>query len=51
MASYAAGKLDLGLALLSTLALAEAEVEALSREGDVVRGAIKIKYTYGDVRP
>lgn len=51
MVSYSAGKLDLGLALLSTLALAEAEVEALSREGDVVRGAIKIKYTYGDVRP
>ncbi|MEO6717229.1 MAG: TolC family protein, partial [Novosphingobium sp.] len=37
MASYAAGKLDLGSALLSSLALAEAEVDALSREADVAR--------------
>lgn len=47
MASYAAGKLDLGSALLSTLALAEAEVDALSREADVARDAIRINYTYG----
>ena len=46
MASYAAGKLDLGSALLSTLALAEAEVDALSREADVARDAIRINYTY-----
>jgi outer membrane protein TolC len=51
MASYAAGKLDLGSALLSTLALAEAEVEALSREADVARDVIQINYTYGEVRP
>ena len=51
MASYAAGKLDLGSALLSTLALAEAEVDALSREAEVARDAIKINYTYGEMRP
>ena len=51
MASYAAGKLDLGSALLSTLALAEAEVDALAREAEVAREAIKINYTYGEVRP
>lgn len=51
MASYAAGKLDLGSALLSTLALAEAEVDALSREADVARDAIRINYTYGEMRP
>ena len=51
MASYAAGKLDLGSGLLSTLALAEAEVDALSREADVARAAIRINYTYGEMRP
>ena len=51
MASYAAGKLDLGSALLSTLALAEAEVDALSREADVARDAIRINYIYGEMRP
>lgn len=51
MASYAAGKLDLGSALLATLALAEAEVDALSREADVARDAIRINYTYGEMRP
>lgn len=51
MASFAAGKLDLGNALLSSLALAEAEVDALSREADVARDAIRINYTYEGVRP
>lgn len=51
MASFAAGKLDLGAALLSSLALAEAEVDALSREADVARDAIRINYTYEGVRP
>ena len=51
MASYAAGKLDLGSALLSTLAEAEAEVDALSREADVARDAIRINYTYGEMQP
>lgn len=48
--SYAAGKLDLGAALLSTLALAEAEVEALNREADVARDAVRINITYGEER-
>ncbi len=51
MASFAAGKLDLGSALLSSLALAEAEVDALSREADVARDAIRINFTYGEMRP
>lgn len=51
MATYAAGKLDLGSALLSTLALAEAEVDALAREAAVARDAVRINYTYGGVRP
>ncbi|MEA3262369.1 MAG: TolC family protein [Pseudomonadota bacterium] len=51
LASYSAGKLDLGSALLSTLALAEAEVEALAREADVARDAIRINYTYGRIQP
>jgi cobalt-zinc-cadmium efflux system outer membrane protein len=46
--SYAAGKLDLGTALLSTLALAEAEVEALNREAEVARDAVRIVITYGE---
>ena len=50
MASYAASKIDLGSALLSTLAEAEAEVDALSREADVARDAIRINYTYGEMR-
>lgn len=49
--SYAAGKLDLGSALLSTLALAEAEVDALAREADVARDAIRINFTYGEAQP
>ena len=48
LASYAAGKLDLGAALLSTLALAEAEVDALAREAEVARDAIRINYIYGE---
>lgn len=49
--SYGAGTLDLGAALLSTLAFAEAEVDALAREADVARDAIRINYTYGKERP
>lgn len=51
MASYAAGKLDLGSALLSSLALAEAEVDALAREADVARDAVRINFTYGETQP
>lgn len=48
LASYAAGKLDLGTALLSTLAFAEAEVDLLAREAEVARDAIRINYLYGE---
>lgn len=51
MASFAAGRLDLGSALLSSLALAEAEVDALAREADVARDAIRINFTYREMRP
>ena len=51
MASYAAGKLDLGSALLSSLALAEAEVDVLAREADVARDTVRINYTYGGIQP
>ena len=51
MASYAAGKLDLGGALLSSLALAEAEVDALAREAEVARDTVRINYTYGGIQP
>lgn len=47
--SYGAGTLDLGTALLSSLALAEAEIEALSREAEVARDTILINMTYGEV--
>jgi cobalt-zinc-cadmium efflux system outer membrane protein len=50
-ASYAAGKIDLGSALLSSLALAEAEVDALAREAEVARDAVRINYTYGEGQP
>ena len=46
-ASYAAGTLDLGSALLSSLALAEAEVEALAREAEVARDVVRLNFTYG----
>lgn len=49
--SYAAGKVDLGTALLSTLALAEAEVETLNREAEVARDAVRITITYQEERP
>ena len=48
-ASYAAGTLDLGSALLSTLALAEAEVGSLAREAEVARDAVRIDFTYGPI--
>ncbi len=49
--SYAAGKTDLGTALLATLTVAEAEVDLLDREADVARDAVRITITYaGDDR-
>jgi len=46
--SYAAGKTDLGTALLSTLAVAEAEIDALDRDAMTARDAIRINLTYGE---
>lgn len=44
--SYAAGKTDLGTALLATLSVAEAEVDLLDREAEVARDAVRINITY-----
>lgn len=48
LASFGAGTLNLGDALLSSLALAEAEVDALAREAEVARDAVRILFTYGE---
>ena len=49
--SYAAGKTDLGTALLATLSVAEAEVDLLNRQAEVARDAVRISITYaGDGR-
>lgn len=45
-ASYAAGRADLATALRSAIALAEAEVDLLDREADVVRDGVRITMTY-----
>ena len=44
--SYAAGKTDLGTALLATLSVAEAEVDLLDREAEVARDAVRITISY-----
>lgn len=46
--SYSVGAVDLGAALLSSLALAEAEIDELAREAEVARDAIRITITYGE---
>lgn len=48
-ASFAAGTLDIGSALLSTLAVAEAEVDALAREAEVARDVVRINFAYGPI--
>jgi hypothetical protein len=40
-----------GSAVIAALAEADAEVDALSRQADVARDAIRINYTYGEMRP
>lgn len=47
LASYEAGKLDLGLALTATIDAAEAELNLFDREAETVRSAVMIKLTYG----
>jgi cobalt-zinc-cadmium efflux system outer membrane protein len=46
--SYAAGKTDLGTALLATLSVAEAEVDLLDRQAEVARDGARITMTYGE---
>jgi len=46
-ASYAAGMASLSDVLQAQLALAEARIDALSREADVVRDGVRINFTYG----
>jgi cobalt-zinc-cadmium efflux system outer membrane protein len=46
-ASYAAGRIDLGMALDATIALANAKIDALDREAMVVRDGVRINLTYG----
>jgi outer membrane protein TolC len=50
-ASYAAGNAGLADVLQAQLALAEAQVDALSREADVVRDAVRIDLTYEAAQP
>ena len=47
---YAAGTVSLGIALGSAVALAEAELDALERDIEVARDAIRINLTYGKDR-
>ena len=46
-ASYAAGTASLSDVQQAQLALAEARIDALSREADVVRDGVRINFTYG----
>ena len=49
--SYGAGTVDLGTALLTTLSVAEAEVDLLNREADVAREAVRIHMIYAGEQP
>ena len=49
VASYGAGNANLGDVLQAQRALAEARIEALSREADVVRDGVRLNLTYGSV--
>lgn len=50
-ASYAAGRIDLGTALQSAIALAQTEIDLLDREADVVRDGVRITLTYQGEQP
>lgn len=47
MASYGAGTANLSDVLEAQLAVAEARIDALSREADIVRDGIRLNLTYG----
>lgn len=49
--SYGAGTVDLGTALLTTLSVAEAEVDLLDREAEVAREAVRITMIYAGEQP
>lgn len=49
--SYAAGSVSLSAVLQAFLALAEAKVNVLDREADVVRDAVRLNLTYGADQP
>lgn len=49
--SYGAGTVDLGTALLTTLRVAEAEVDLLDREAEVARDAVRINMIYAGEQP
>lgn len=48
LASYGAGTATLSDVLTAQLALAEARIDALSREADVVRDSVRLNLTYGN---
>lgn len=50
-ASYAGGNATLSDVLQASIALTEAKVDALNREADVVRDAIRLNLTYEPVKP
>ncbi len=50
-ASYAGGSASLSDVLQASIALAEAKVDALNREADVVRDTVRIDLTYEPVQP
>ncbi len=45
--SYGAGRIDLGTALGTTFALAQAELDEIDRQAEVARDGIRINLTYG----
>lgn len=49
--SYGAGTVALGTALLTTLSVAEAEVDLLDREAEVARDAVRINMIYSGEQP
>lgn len=49
--SYGAGTVDLGTALLTTLSVAEAEVDLLDREAQVAREEVRINMLYAGEQP
>lgn len=51
VASYGARTIDLGSALMSAVAASETEIDAIDREAEVARDAVRLNITYGEDRP